>query len=249
MAPKILIIHDSSVLGTIIQKTIQNYIKEASIERAESLSEITNKFLNQKYDVVISQREMEEIKGIEVYKLMKMNEKNRDASFIILTSSIESIEREIEGYDIKFVLPIPFSPFMLREMVSKAANLKIHRMHERYNIPQTRALINIENHNISADVSNICLGGLLCGFEYPEFIKDQNLLKLSKIDIFFSKVFDNVSIQNVTSVPIRMNIISHYKNVYPKDISIAYKFAELSQEHSDILSKIFKKYSSDYKNT
>ena len=236
MPLQILIVHDFGVTRRIARDYILAELSDAVVDLAASSHEAITLLNQKKYRVVLCGLEEAAVNEFAVYK----QGGSADTVFIMMTSSYGEEKRaRLSHIGIEYVLPMPFSSLDLRDMILKAVDGRSNRLHDRFIIPQTRAIINLNGKHIIADVVNISRNGVLFDINCPE--DPINLTTISHIAIQFPADYGGAGTGWITSRLLRLNVMSWHENGAPMLIRGAWSLVNLSDVGDRVLGAALEK--------
>jgi two-component system chemotaxis response regulator CheY len=119
MALNILIVDDSCLVRKAIKRIIEMIdLNDSEIHEAENGLEALDILSKEKIDLVLSDLNMPEMGGIEMYQRMKTEDKTKSIPVVIVTteSSVSRVKELLED-GIKDYLHKPFTPEEFREII------------------------------------------------------------------------------------------------------------------------------------
>ena len=119
MALNILIVDDSCLVRKAIKRIIEMIdLDDGNIFEAENGLEALDLLNKENIDLVLSDLNMPEMGGIEMYQRMKTEDKTKSIPVVIVTteSSVSRVKELLEG-GIKDYLHKPFTPEEFREII------------------------------------------------------------------------------------------------------------------------------------
>ncbi len=237
MPLRILIVHEFGVARKITYGYLLTELGTASVDLMASPLEAVQALDKERYDVVLCGLEMAGMDGLAVFDHMRKSSLNRNSSFVIMTASYDEAQRQrLSRYGIRHILPIPFTALQLRDAVIEASDLRSRRIHPRYAIPHTRAILHLGNQQLPADVVNISLNGILCMFIYPK--QNVNLLDRCRITVQFPAEYDGASIDMIVSQPLRLLVQSYRDDYTALEMKGAWTFVQFPEGGMRILEDI-----------
>ena len=173
MTLKFMIIHESTVIKDIIWKYIATDYLGAIVDMSLSPENAIQMLAEKQYDLVLSGMEMRGMSGFDICDRMCVSDMNQKTPLILMSPSVSKAQRQkmaLRG--IAYVLPLPFTSIQFRELICKVFHPGAYETGIRKNIPRTRAMIQLGNQMISADVINIGMNMVLCELAPPEVSAD-----------------------------------------------------------------------------
>jgi len=229
MLKKILIIHDEGVLLKVIKNSINKEFLDLHIDTVLAVDELGYLLTENKYDFILCKGELDDVKIYDIKKFIDDTEKNSKTPFVVMTSCYsEKTRNELIEIGVEHILPLPFDSYLLRSLISKVTNQSSLRQHERFIIPGTDGIININNSEIMASILDISAGGVFCAIEYSTMSFDINLMNTCGFYILFPEDYNNIAIKGIKATPVRVIVKSYYSDNSPKLVEIAYKFFDVS---------------------
>jgi CheY-like chemotaxis protein len=240
MPMRILIIHEFGVARKITQEYILTEFSDAITELVASPLEASHMLDEEKYDVVFCGFEMSAMDGLALHKHLLGSKLNHETPFIIMTSSYSEVQVErLARRGVRYVLPIPFTPLQLRNMIYDVSDPRSRRVHTRHSIPGAIAMMKFGDQQVQADVINISINGILCGLACPKPPID--FMGASTITILFPDDYGRTVAGDIKASLLRLTAESWREDYSPKQVRLALKFVEISRESEKILMAAFEK--------
>ncbi len=173
MTLKFLIIHESTVIKDIIWKYVATDYLGAIVDMGLSPEDAVRMLAEKQYDVVLSGMEMRGMSGFDICDRMCVSDMNQKTPLILMSPGVsETQQQKMALRGIQYVLPLPFTSIQFRELICKVFHPEAYETGIRKNIPRTRAMIQLANQMIPADVINISMNKVLCELAPPEASAD-----------------------------------------------------------------------------
>jgi hypothetical protein len=128
-------------------------------------------------------------------------------------------------------------------MIDKATDPRSKRIHTRYSIPDTRAVIRFGDRDIQAEVINISTDGILCELTCPRPSPD--LTTAGRMSIHLPAEYGTSVLQDVIVSLLRLTVRSCHHDQSTDRISIAFRFNGMSEHNIGILESAFEKAGQD----
>lgn len=248
---KILIIHETRILRTLLKTYLISELNDVVAIEASSASEALEKFKLQRFEAILCGMQFKKTDGVNLFKDLKKEDINKDTPFIIVTStgSEENIAH-LKANGIQHYLISPFTPIELREKINIVCDPRQWRTHDRISIPGAKAIIHMNNDSIEADVINMSLEGILCDVTCENSYND--LLNSTHITILFPPQFDNTQIKILWCKLLRVNIFSwnevYFPKCTPKHMRLVWQIIKMSDEDKEKFQEICNKIEKEHKN-
>ena len=244
MTLRILIVHDFNSTKRIVRNNILTEHQDTTVDMAVTPHDAVKMLRTEKYDIVFCGLEMASMDGISVYQQMLAAEINKNTAFVIMTSSFsESQQNRLNQYGIKYVLPLPFTPLHLRNLIQKIFDPRQQRLHDRFSISDLKAVVHTNESLLPVDVINLGMNGILCELDYDDH--NANLLNPVRITLLFPDDFGKKTASGINGCAIRIQAKNWDTDYYPKRIRIAWMFVDVPKESKDILTEALAKAKSD----
>ena len=247
---RILLIHQYTVIRKILQNHILTENNDAIVDMLPSPEGCSSLLKNKQYDIVFSGLEMSGLgmDGFAVHNEM-LSTQNKNTPIIVMTSSFDKEHLDqLQSQGMQYVLPIPFTQQQLRSLITKVFDPTKDRAYTRYVIPQTNAVIQIDNGNpFKGEVINISLNGILCELDYPK--STPNIMKQASISIIFPKEYCETVVSGIMGSIIRMSAKSWQPDNTPSRIRIVWKFVYIPNHSRTILARSLEKADKDLSET
>ncbi|MGE0086594.1 MAG: response regulator [Desulfococcaceae bacterium] len=164
---QILIVHESTVIRNILREYIRTDHPDADIVFCVSREDFGKTVENRTFDLVFSGLEMEKINGFAVHQAMQESALNRKTPLIIMTPTDTPAQRRyLEKRGIRHILPLPCTSIQLRDLMYRIFNPESNTIRTFYAMPESRALIHMEDQQIPAEIINISTDSIVCGLEW-----------------------------------------------------------------------------------
>ncbi len=240
MRLRILIIHELRVARKITHGYILAEISNAIVDVIASSAEAVAALDTDKYDVVLSGLEMSDMDGLALRDYMKASKLNRDTALIIMTAPSDKIKSErLRSRGVKYILPIPFTPIQLSNIIGEAVDFRSQRAHPRYGVPNTKAILHFDTGDILADVVNISVSGVLCAFTFP--VQPVDLAHSCGVSILCPADYDSAATGRIASRMLRLFVESWNHEGRSGEVRGAWEFMNLSGRDREILENIVEK--------
>lgn len=240
MALRILVVHEFGVTRKITQGYIMTEFSDAVTDVVASPYEAVKLLEEKKYDIIFCGLEMADMDGFAVYNHMRTTAANRETSFIIMSSTYDAAQfQRVSKRGIECILPIPFTPLQLREVVNHACDPRKSRVYPRYIIPGAKTLVQFPKHRIMADVLNISNNGVLCDFTYSKLPVE--FLHPCLISIQFPDDYGSTNAGKITACLLRLTVDSWQNDNTPQKIRAAWKFIQVPAAAQKALDEALEK--------
>ncbi len=164
---QILVVHESTVIRNILREYICTDHPDAALSFCASREYLGTTLDNSRFDLVFSGLEMERINGFAVHEAMQESERNRKTPLIIMTPTDTPAQRSyLEKRGIHHILPVPCTSIQLRDLMYRIFNPESNTIRTFYAMPESRAVIHMENQQISAEIINISTDSIVCGLTW-----------------------------------------------------------------------------------
>lgn len=235
----LLIIHESKTLRELLGRYILSELSDTYIYEAPTGDEAMKKLQEQKFNVVISGNKMSEMSGPEIFRKNRdFLPLNRKTPFIIMTSKAAGDDlEELARQGIQHFLTSPFTPEQFRKKIDAVCDPRNMRIYDRFSVPDTHAVIHLEQMNLKAKVVNISHDGVLCEVNYLKHPVD--FLKSVNISVAFPPRYGNLQLRDLLCRVLRLNILGHDENNIPQKLRIVFQIAKINDQNKNILNQIF----------
>ncbi|MEZ4529131.1 MAG: response regulator [Desulfobacterales bacterium] len=164
---QILIVHESTVIRNILREYICTDHPDAAISFCASRENLDSLLETKPFDLVFSGLEMERINGFAVHEGMQESARNRKTPLIIMTPTDTPVQRNyLAKRGLRHVLPIPCTSLQLRDLMYRIFNPESNTIRTFYAMPESSALIHMENQQIPAEIINISTDSIICGLRW-----------------------------------------------------------------------------------
>lgn len=239
MARNIIILDSSSSMRRIIKTMIRATVTDAVVSEASDSQEAMGLFATCHFHVALFSKESVEQEWLEFAKEMSSGKGGQRSDFVLFTSNNdEGYIEEIKQYHIVESVIIPCSANELGELITRICNPFVMRTTRRYSAPNTVVHISQGSTNLSAEVINFSLGGMLCEFDMPE---GYNWAAPAISNLEFDLEGFQLTSPGLCSVLSSLMVVDSNPDCSPKRIRFACRFVDISEEAKANLSLIFAK--------
>ncbi len=241
---KILIIHGSRSVRRLLKTYIVSELTDVLIFEAETPEDGAQQLQDQKFEVVICGKISNELGKTFIHKTIEETGANKDTPIIILTStcSVENIDELIKD-GVKHYLVIPFSQFELRDKINEVCEPRSWREHDRVSIPDTKAIIHMDNGDVEVDVINLSESGILCDIESTEQYGD--LLNSAHITVKFSAKYGGAMVKILWCKLFRAIVLKWNEDYFPKcspgHMRVVWQIIKISDHDKKVIKGISEK--------
>ena len=229
MPRNMLIINESQVVRKIITSYIQAELNDIVLDSAPSAEEGLLMLSEKKYDLVLSAMEMAVMTGLEIRRRMRKTPINSSTPFIVMTSIVTEAQKErLASMGVEYIIFAPYTAEDLARVINRACNPRKMRQHARYNIPGSKAMIQMNDSRMVMEVLNISLAGLLGELEFHE--QYATFWHPELLDIKFPEEYGRIWVENVKAVPCRAWVMSWQDRKMPGLLRIAWSFLDIPPE-------------------
>lgn len=237
---KLLILHPSSVVRRVLKGFVLSELDDVTTIEAQTGKEAKDIIKNQPIDIVLCAIYLKDVDGYDLYKWLQGSPERSMISFILFTSTNSQQQiSEISEQGITDYLISPFSATELRDIINKVFNPRNLRQQQRYNIPDTKALIQFEEQQVEAEVINMSLGSIFCEFKLSD--EKADLLEKSTASIQFSGEFEDIAISNIECRTLSIKTTQWSADNKPETVRIIFLFNQLSPEKRSVLAAILER--------
>ena len=246
---KILIIHEARTTLSILKTYVISELNDAVVVEASSAAEGIEKLKESEFDVVVCGKTFREMDGISIYKEMCECENNKETPFVIITSSgSDKNIKELTDQGIEHYLISPFTPLELREIINVVCDPRKWRIHDRISVPDTKAVIHLNNDNVEADVINISMSGVLCDLICEKSYNE--LLNSTHITVNSPDKYDGAQIKILWCKIFRVNVLDwntvYFPQCIPNHIRVIWQIVQISDEDKKVFENICNKVKKGY---
>jgi len=247
MTKQILVIHEYSIIRHIIQHYVLTEHTQAIVDIAEDYNNGIEILKKKKYDIIITGLEMDNagLNGFAVKNAIS-NTVNKKTPIVLLTTLYDQKQFDNLSEEFHHILNIPFTDLQLRNVIYQIIDPRKDRIYNRYAIDKTKAIVQIKEHEIEADVINLSKNGIFC--EVNNNIGNINLLEPPLISLLFPSEYGNVKVRNIRGRVLRFTVKSWDANHFPKKIRIVWKFIDISNSSQSILERVLEEAYLNLKN-
>lgn len=233
----LLVIHEFETMRKILKKYILSELNDVNVFGTTPGDEGLQKLQEEQFEAVICHKDMAQIELITFYQQMQTTLLNEETPLIVITSTDteENIEKLTEQ-GIEHILISPFTSAQLVAKIDAVCSPKKRRIHERVHIPDTTALIHLEEGDIEVKVINLSMAGLFCDIVSPKQYFE--LLKMNDITIQFPSLYKNALVENIRCRFARINVIKWGTGDIPEYLRIAWVITELPDQSRETLEEI-----------
>lgn len=242
MPIKILLIHDFRTVRTLQQHVLAEF-SDAAVDWFTSPLDATMILQDSKYDLIMCGLEMSNMNGIAFQKHAASGI-NQTTPFIVMTASDDKAQQALLAeHGIHNLLKVPCTSLQLRTTIDQVLNPRSIRAHTRYCIPDARAVITFGDIDVTADVINISISGVLCELDCPG--SAEKLMLAQKMSIMFPEDFGKGIARDIIPTLLKLTIKSWHLDGSIHRVSIVFKFDTLHKEAAAVMEKAFEKASQD----
>jgi CheY-like chemotaxis protein len=242
MPIKILLIHDFGTVRNLQQHVLAEF-SDAAVDWFTSPLDATMILQSSKYDLIMCGLEMSNMNGIAFQKHVASGI-NQATPFIIMTSSGSKEQLDLLAeHGIQNILKTPCTSLQLRTTIDAVLNPRSIRAHTRYCIPDTRALITFGGGEVTADIINISISGVLCELDCPK--SPETLMLAGKMSIMFPDAFGKATARDILPTLLKLTVKSWHNNGSINRVSMVFKFDNLNKEAAAVMEKVFEKANKD----
>jgi CheY-like chemotaxis protein len=242
MPIKILLIHDFRTVRTMQQHVLAEF-SDAAVDWFTSPLDASMILQNNKYDLIMCGMDMSNMNGIAFQKHVAAGI-NQATPFIIMTSSDSKEQQDLLAqHGIQNILKTPCTSLQLRTTIDKVLNPRSIRAHTRYCIPDARALIAFDDKEVTADIINISISGILCELDSPE--PAEKLMLARRMSILFPDEYGKAVARDITPILLKLTVKSWRDDKTIQRVSMVFKFDSLHKDAARIMEQVFEKASMD----
>lgn len=241
----ILVVHEARSIRNMLKTYILSELNDVLVTEATSALEALQKLQEKKFEVVICSKQTLAMEGTSLLKKMCTSATNQETPFIVVTSTgTEENMKELAGQGIQHCLISPFTPKDLRVKIDAACNPREWRTFDRFNIPGAKALIQLDQHTVEAEVINISIDGVLCDLTYRK--EYTGFLKGMRLTIQFPSEYNHIQIKDIWCKLLRLNVlvwgVERFPIYIPEVVRAVWQFVELSDLNKKALAQVFDKF-------
>ncbi len=236
---RILIIHESGTFRNILKRTLNAELADVDLHLAPSAKEAINRLETEAFDMVISANEMEHMNGTVIFEKIKEMGVDKQVGFLLLTSKLDKENRtKFKSAGIENILKLPFQAGNLAQTVENLSNPRDWRRHRRIDIPGTRVLIRLDGTNVSAEIANLSMGGMLSDIKASVGIP--KFSRFYKFNILFPMEYENVRV-SAEGYILRQAALQWLEPPAPDIIQSAWRFSLLSDLDTEVMEQTISK--------
>lgn len=237
---KLLIVHQSKVVRTMIKGFVLAELDDVTPLEAKSGQEVDEILTQEKVHIVLCALYLKDCDGYDIHRKLQSSEATRRIRFILFTSTdSESQVREIQSQKISHYLVTPFTSSELRDSINRAYNPRKLRRQQRYNIPGTKAVLHFDNQEVESEVINLSLSSIFCEIDIPE--GQSQLLDSKYISIKFPFDLDDITINDIFCKVLSVKTISWNFKDEPEKVRAVLLFKELPEKKEEIYAAILER--------
>lgn len=233
----ILLIHESSLIRKSLSGYIRSELNDVKIIEAKHKYEVELILNTQNIDVILSGHRMNSFDSTFVLSKIRSSSHNSNTPLIVLSASqSKSNVEELRDLGIQHYIFPPHSSCDLISKINALYDPRKLRSEPRYFIPGATAVIHMENCDLKTKVINLSQKAVRCELKLNE-LKD-TLLKANYISLYFPEEYQNITIENIWSKVLNINVLNWNKDLTAKTFQATWLFQDFGGSQNT-LTEIF----------
>jgi len=240
-----LIVIESELLRKIVSSYALAELSDVIAEEAVSFRSGMEKLAIKQYDVVLATAELNEGSGRELFEGMKLLEANATTPFVLITSTHSPDEdRRLDEAGIDYRLRAPYTSVDLARVVNEATQPRAKRIHDRYAIPKTLALIQVKDLSVTANAINFSREGVLCELTYRDDLARP--LRPNRLEIIFPEEYGGRRAEDLIGIVLRFEVMTWTADHVPEFVRVAWRFIEIPDPALEILDDVLDRVDQEF---
>ncbi len=224
---KILLVHESEDTRSLIAGYIRSELNDIVIEEVETASDAERILEQEKFDVVMSNVLLPEIKHL----------RDRLIEFVILlTDDSPALLKKLKAHGIEHYLSVPFTPEKLKFKIDEICNPRKKLVQKRYSVTGTKAILHMEGFDYRAVVVNFSNNSIMCEVDvHGEY---NELLKEMFITVEFPRSFGNKVLKKIWCKQIFVKVLRLDAKRRPGKVQIIWSFLKVNEENDRYIKSL-----------
>ncbi|MFC1852788.1 hypothetical protein ACFL27_21535 [candidate division CSSED10-310 bacterium] len=238
----LMVIDDAEMIRDTLKRYILSELNDTSVWTESSTQQAFEKVYDQKFEAIIMTREILQSTPPELLNNLSSSPLNQDTPCIIMSK--HDPDKNIPLLDASQIRYFTVSSFLeLRAVINQISDPRAWREAERISIPDTKAILKLNNQELEVSIINFSLSGILGELTYAEFCS--GIMRSRYITLILPPPYDNITIPDLWCKLLTIECLEWKNDELPSKIRVIWNIVSVKQKQKDLFQQVFEKVQLD----